>query len=354
MTHQGDVGGSTNSITWLTRGLAARGHDVFLACRPESLLASRFRDSSVRLVPSRWPRGVRLLGEARRWKRWMDEHAIDVANAHASLDRHVLSYVALLGSRAALVHTRRNVARTTGGWLRGCFDAWTTHAIIAVSESVGEDLVRRGVPRAHVAVIENGIPWDERRRPEPAAAERLAKELALRRGIPVVGVIARRKSQDDLLRAATLLNRPLEIVFAGVSEDEKLASLKRNLPESCRVHTLGFREEVAEILSLLDVFVLPSVMEGFSLSLLEAMAAALPCIATDAGGNREALRGDAGLLVPPRDPESLAEALESVLADPGRARAMGERARARALEQFDVARTIEKTEALYERLTEHT
>jgi glycosyltransferase involved in cell wall biosynthesis len=351
MTHQGDVGGSTNSITWLTRGLAARGHDVFLACRSESLIASRFRDSAVRLLESRWPRGIRLAGEARRWKLWIDEHAIDVVNAHASLDRHLASYVALLGSRAAVVHTRRNVARTTGGWLRGRFDTWTTSAIIAVSQSVADDLVRRGIPRAHLEVIENGVPWGERRPADPTAVARLSSALGLRQGVPVLGVVARRKSQEDLLRAAALLKRPLEIILAGVREDEELRLLAGRLPKSCRVHCLGFRDDVAEILAALDVFVLPSVIEGFSLSLLEAMAAALPCIATDVGGNREALHGGCGLLVRPHDSEALAKALQGLLEDPLRAREMGERARARALAEFDVARTIERTEALYERLT---
>ncbi|NNE43326.1 MAG: glycosyltransferase, partial [Gemmatimonadetes bacterium] len=175
-------------------------------------------------------------------------------------------------------------------------------------------------------------------------------ELGLRDGVPVIGVIARRKSQDDLLRAVQSHQGPLEILFSGIEEDAELAALRATLPEGVRVQCLGFRPDVAEISALLDVFVLPSGIEGFSLAILEAMARGLPCIATDAGGNREALDNGAGIIVPPGDPEALAKALARLLRDPDAARRMGAAARRRALDEFDVARTVERTEALYERV----
>jgi len=350
MTHQGDEGGSTNSITWLTRGLAGRGHEVWLACRPESLIARRFADGAVRTVPARLPRGARLLAEALRWRAWIARHGIEIVNAHASLDRHLVSYLRVLGVRAGLVHTRRNLALSSGGRLRARFDAWTTDAIIAVSRGVAEDLLRRGVPAAHVTVVRNGFPLSELRAPDPARVAALRRELGLRDGVPVIGVVARRKSQPDLLRAAARLGRPLEILMAGVEEDEGIRGAAGDLPEEVRARCLGFRDDVPELSALFDVFVLPSGIEGFSLALIEAMARALPCVATDAGGNREALEEEAGLLVPPGDAESLAKALARLLGDPDARRAMGERARARALREFDVSGTVERTEALYERV----
>ncbi len=352
MTHQGDEGGSTNSITWLTRGLTERGHDVHLACRPESLLASRFAEGPVRRVDARLPRGPRLLGEARAWKRWTEEHRIDVVNAHASLDRHLVSYLRLLGSRVGIVHTRRNLALSTGGWVRARFDALTTDAVIAVSRRVADDLVRRGLPRRHVTVVRNGIPLDRLAPVDPERVAHLRRELALRDGVPVVGVVARRKSQDDVLRAASVLRRPLEILFVGIDEDPELRALGASLPEECRALCLGFREDVADVYGLFDAFVLPSSIEGFSLALLEAMARGLPCIATDAGGNREALENGAGDLFSEGDATALAGALSRILDDPPRARARGEAARDRVFREFDVARTIEGTEAVYRRVHE--
>lgn len=349
MTHQGDEGGSTNSITWLTRGLADRGHEVWLACRPESLIAGRFAEGAVHVVDARLPRGPRLVGEATRWRRWIARHGIDVVNAHASLDRHLVSYLRLLGTRAGLVHTRRNLALSSGGRAKARFDAATTDAIIAVSQGVADDLVRRGVPARHVTVVRNGLPLADLAAPDPARVEAVRAELELRPGVPVLGVVARRKSQEELLAAAGRLG-PVEILLAGTDADEALRAAARALPEGTRVRFLGFRDDVAELLSLLDVFVLPSGIEGFSLALLEAMARGLPCVASDAGGNREALEGDAGLLFAPGDVDALGKALARLLRDPDASRAIGARARARAFAEFDVARTVARTEAVYERV----
>jgi glycosyltransferase involved in cell wall biosynthesis len=350
MTHQGDLGGSTNSITWLARGLAARGHDVFVACRSDSLLASRFRNGRVTVVETEFGKGPGLLVQAFRWRRWIAERRIDVVNAHASLDRHLVAYVKLAGTRAAVVHTRRNVARSSGGRWRARFDRAGTDAIIAVSQDVADDLVRRGVGADRVSVVRNGLPLAELAPPDPAAVARLRGELAIDPARPVVGVVARRKSQGDLLRAARILERPLTILLAGVDEDEEIRRLAAELPAGSRTHCLGFRDDVADVRALFDVFVLPSEIEGFSLALLEAMACGLPCVATDAGGNREALAAGAGLLVPPGEPEALAKALASLLDDPDASRRMGAAARERVWREFDVRETIARTEALYESL----
>jgi len=347
LTHQGDLGGATNSITWLCQGLAARAHEVWLACRPDSLLAGRFRESPVRLVEFDPKGGPALVAEAVRWNRWMREHSIDVANAHASLDRRVLSYARILGTSARIVHTRRNVALSWGGGVRARFDVATTDAIIAVSDNVATGLLRRGMPADRVHVVRNGLPLADVKLPDPARVIALRQELGLREGVPVAGVLARRKSQEELLAAAARRGRPLEIVFAGIDEDDELRAAARELPEAVRWRCLGYRDDVADLAGLLDVFVLPSTIEGFSLALLEAMMRGLPCIATDAGGNAEALAEGAGIVYPPGDVAALARALDEVLQNADRARDLARRGHDRAVTQFDVARTVERTEAVY-------
>jgi glycosyltransferase involved in cell wall biosynthesis len=350
MTHQGDEGGSTNSITWLSRGLAERGHEVWLACRPESLIARRFASGPVRVVPARLPRGAGLLAESVRWREWMARHGIDVVNAQASLDRHLVSYMRLLGTRAAVVHTRRNVVLSSGGWVRARFDAATTDAVIAVSQRVADDLLRRGLPSRRVHVIRNGLPLGELESADPVRVDALRRDLALRAGVPVVGVVARRKSQGDLIRAARSLGRPVELLLVGVEEDAELLAQAAGAAPQVRTLFLGFRSDVAHLSALFDVFVLPSEIEGFSLALLEAMARGLPCIATDAGGNAEALSDGCGWLFPPGDVDALAKALARALEDPDAARALGARARERVFDHFDVSATVSRTEELYETL----
>jgi glycosyltransferase involved in cell wall biosynthesis len=153
-----------------------------------------------------------------------------------------------------------------------------------------------------------------------------------------------------LLVAAKNLGFDDDILFVGTESDDELARLSSALPGASRAIILGFRDDVAALSALFDVFVLPSEIEGFSLALLEAMARGLPCIATDAGGNREALGDGAGIVVPSRDPDALAKALISVVRSADGGSDMGTRARRRALSEFDVSRTIARTEALYERL----
>jgi glycosyltransferase involved in cell wall biosynthesis len=113
----------------------------------------------------------------------------------------------------------------------------------------------------------------------------------------------------------------------------------------------GIRQDVPNILGLLDVFVLPSLWEGLPIALLEAMAAGLPVVATAVGGTPEVVvEGETGFLVPPRDPEALAEAILRLLREPDLRRRMGEAGRKRVAEHFSVEQMVQKTEALYEHL----
>jgi glycosyltransferase involved in cell wall biosynthesis len=99
---------------------------------------------------------------------------------------------------------------------------------------------------------------------------------------------------------------------------------------------------------LLDVYVLPSHVEGMSMGLIEAMAAGRPIVATDAGGNAEnVIDGVSGLIVPPRAPDRLADAILTLLKDPERARAMGAAAQRRAREHFTVDVMVQRLERLY-------
>jgi glycosyltransferase involved in cell wall biosynthesis len=117
------------------------------------------------------------------------------------------------------------------------------------------------------------------------------------------------------------------------------------------VELLGDREDVPDLLARSDVFVLSTLSEGMPMSILEAMAAGLPVVASAVGGIPEVVvDGETGLLVPPRDAAALAEALRRLLDDPELRRQMGAAGRARAEEHFDVARSGREHLALYERL----
>jgi glycosyltransferase involved in cell wall biosynthesis len=115
-----------------------------------------------------------------------------------------------------------------------------------------------------------------------------------------------------------------------------------------RIRFLGLRSDVPRILPCLDIYTLPSISEGLSISILEAMAASLPVVATRVGGNSEAVKdGSTGLLVPSRSREALAASLQSLVVDSERRRRMGDAGRRRVLERFTVDRMISGYEGVY-------
>lgn len=224
--------------------------------------------------------------------------------------------------------------------------------VVAVSERVrSHSITREGLPPDRVVAIQNGIeleafdrarsgavPWS---RP-PGVGPVLAMTAGLR---PVkgheylFGAVARLASRVPDLRCLLLGDGPRR---------GELEEIARRLGIADRTVFLGWQANVAPLLGQIDLFVLSSVSEGQSNAILEAMAASRPVVATDVGGNPETVEdGVTGLLVPPRDPERLAEAIEAVLLDPARARSMGESGRARVESLFSARTMARRFEALY-------
>ena len=116
-----------------------------------------------------------------------------------------------------------------------------------------------------------------------------------------------------------------------------------------RVHLLGLRSDVPEILAAADLFVLPSLSEGLPLALLEAMFAGRPIIASDVGEVAAALEGgSAGVLIPPGNPAALAAAIDELLTNPSRARELGDSSQAPRVAEYDVAHMVRRYASMYE------
>ena len=219
-----------------------------------------------------------------------------------------------------------------------------TEVIISDSEKVKRHLVeRQGVPAGKIRVVVNGV--DTRRfgaeGGAPAQARRL---LGLNGDQPVVGTVGRLVPVKDHRTLLAAFRRVAEqhpagrlvIVGDGPLRGD-LVRLAGTLGLSDRVRFLGERRDIPQLLRAFDLFVLSSVSEGMPLTVLEAMAAGVPVVATRVGGVPEAVVDrETGWLVPPGDPESMAGAVLALLADPARRAALGRRAQERACGQFDV------------------
>jgi glycosyltransferase involved in cell wall biosynthesis len=169
--------------------------------------------------------------------------------------------------------------------------------------------------------------------------------------VGAIGSLTPQKGYSILINAMGQLSGrgiPFELTIVGEGPlrddlENEAAAVDRG-----KVTFTGATGDVMEFLPGFDVVVCSSVREGLPLSLLEAMAAGRPVIATDVGGNREAVvDGLTGILVPPNDPYALADALESLWKDAGKRAEMGRNGRARAEELFSAKRMVERTEEIY-------
>lgn len=232
-----------------------------------------------------------------------------------------------------------------------------THLQVGNSEAVREYIVREeGVPRERVRIVYNGV---DAARFSPPAGGRAGRAAVT---VGYVGSLTRVKGVDVLLRAARraadgVPGLKVRIVGEGPlaarradegDTDARLKALARELALDGTVEFAGGSETVEEELRRMDIFVMPSLSEGMSNAVLEAMASGLPVVASGSGGNREVVAdGETGLLFPVGDDAALAERLAALARDARMREAMGDAGRRRVLERFTVGRMVSEMESLY-------
>ena len=254
----------------------------------------------------------------------------------------------------AIVATAHLYTEVPPGWrgdanhrlARACVDRY-----IAVSEEVARRLrARFRVPDSRLQVVRNGIDVDRYCRPtDPELRQSL--RAGTRAVVLTVARLDPQKGHEHLLAAAAELP-DADFVFAGDGpERRRLEAMARALGVADRVRFLGHRRDVPDLLAACDVFVLPSLYEGLPLSVLEAMAAGKPVVATGVGGTDEAVvDGSSGLLVRPASPAALVTAIRALLGDPVLARRLAETGQARARQEFSAARMVREVAGVYDDL----
>jgi glycosyltransferase involved in cell wall biosynthesis len=224
------------------------------------------------------------------------------------------------------------------------------HRYIAVSESLARELRPLVFHPRRVVVVRNSVDPAAFRGSAPAAL----RQSLTRNGEPLVLTLARldpQKGLPYLLEAAKSLPKATFAIAGDGRDRQALEEQARALGLEGRVHFLGYRDDIPDLLAACDLFVLPSLFEGLPISVLEAMAAGKPVVATRIGGTDEAVEhGVTGLLVPARDAEVLAAAIRQLLSNPADARRMGEAGRARALGEFSAESMVASMTRLYEEL----
>jgi len=282
----------------------------------------------------------------------------DVIHTHLSALRYAVPAIACAKNPPAILHTIHRVAERDSElglrWLqRWCLRR--SNAVIAVSDEVARSCARV-YDLSHVRVIPNGIPFCS---PGCTPDIRVAVRSSL--GIDadsfVFCCVARLravKNHKTLLEAFAGIHRQTgaHLLLAGDGElRRELEALARALQITEQIHFLGEQDNVAALLTASDAFVLPSLSEGTPLSVLEAMMASLPIIATSVGGLPELVRnGTEGLLAPPANVEALRDAMASMISDTDARRAMSQAAREKAAARFGVATMARSYLSAYGRL----
>lgn len=232
---------------------------------------------------------------------------------------------------------------------------------IAVSDQVKDAIIENIAPIPDkVMVICNGVDIEQYEQADDL--RRVRNELGLdeaARLIAVVGTLKEGKGHQYLIQAmpALVAHHPAaHVLFIGDGAlREALASQAAALHVDSHIHFLGSRRDVPALLAASDLFVLPSLWEGLSMALLEAMATGLPVVASEVSGAVQVITTEEmGCLTPPGDVPRLTAAISQLLSDPQRAQAMGAAGKRRAVEAFSAQAQVEEHLSLYYRLLNET
>jgi glycosyltransferase involved in cell wall biosynthesis len=224
-------------------------------------------------------------------------------------------------------------------------------ALLGNSKAVYRQLIEEGSPLQRTVLIYNGAAL-----PDPAP-EKLGRQADQPLALIIVANLIPYKGHEDLLRAlaGAQSQMPSSWILRCVGRDDGiggyLTKLAQDLGLSGRVTLIGERRDVGALLAVSDIAILCSHEEGFSNAILEAMAAGLPVIATDVGGNRESVAdGETGLIVPAKDPAALSTAILALASDAALRRRFGAAGRQRARSLFTLEGCVAQYDALYRAL----
>ena len=358
-----DAGGTELNAVRVAERLDRRRFDLRVVCmRPDGPLAARYAAAGIPVdaFPIRSLYGASAVRQGMRLARFVGSNRIAILHAHDIYSNaFAVPWARLAGAKT--IASRR--------WWEGFQSpAWRVtsrasyriaNAVLANSDTIARRLidVERTAPE-RVTVVPNFLDDDAFQRPAPDQIAALGREFRLKSAAPIVGIVANLlpvKDHATLLRAAAIL-RPrwprLQVVLVGDGPCRPaLEQLAGQLGIADAVVFAGRRPNLPNLHHLFDISVLCSTSEGLPNSILEAMAAARPVVATRVGAVADAVRdGETGLLVSAGDEAQLAASIDALSGDAARAARMGSKAAAVARTRYSAAAALDALESLYGRL----
>jgi len=358
IAHTFEVGGAEDLVLNLVRHLPDRFEPMVCAIGDLGPIGHEIRAAGIPVIALGLNPGLRRPWDVARIARFLRETQPEIVHTFlltASLYGRFAAMLArvpvVIGSEHNIYHRkRRHHALAERLLMHG------TASVVVVAESVRDFYIRQvHADPAKVDVIRNAVDWAHLATTRTRADVRRSLNLPLDR--PVAGMIGRLTEQKghamlfDALAQTPALQK-MHLIVAGDGDlRESLRNRAEALGLSSRVHFLGVRRDVGDLLNAIDVFVLPSLWEGLPLALILAMGAGVPVVATRVAGVPEVVEdGRTGLLVPPADAQELGRAVAHLVTDPAAGRRLADNARQAVLPRFGVEGWVASTTALYDRL----
>ncbi|MFY0591387.1 glycosyltransferase family 4 protein [Roseivirga sp.] len=350
LTYQGDVAGSTNSIAYLAKGLAEKGHLIYIGIRKESLLWDLLEGSKVQRIPMTF-KGKFDFENWCQIKDAVQEHGIQLINPQSSHDRYTSIFSKWrYGLNVKIIHTRRQMPKSFGGPLQLLLYNKYTDGIVAVGEQVKEGLVKVGMKAKNIEVIYNGTPTEKYNQVDPLRVTALKEKYQLKETDFVLGCVSRIKNQIQIIKALDLLKEPITVIFCGIEPTEEMRSIMNHYKVTHKIHFEAHVDspEILNYYKLFDANILASTMEGLSQALLESMALEVPVTATAYAGNLDLIQdGENGLLFTDGDIPKIAENIRELKQNDALRERLKTNGQQTALVTFNIENTISNYEEYF-------
>ncbi|MFA6078300.1 MAG: glycosyltransferase family 4 protein [Candidatus Omnitrophota bacterium] len=352
-----NIGGIANYILTLSGALKERGAEVVVVSSGGGLEPS-FEEKGIPHkyldIKTKSELSPKVFSAIFKLIKIIKDEKPDIVHAHTRVSQ-VVAFFACPLAGVPYVTTCHGYFKTR---MRKIFDTWGRR-VIAISEPVKNHLAHDlGVREERIALVYSGV--DIKKFSPDSNAENVA---ALKRGLgltagPVIGTIGRLssvKGQKFLVEAMkdiVKVRKDAQCVIVGDGPEENaLKGLARTLGIDGSFHFYNSDPDTLKYLSVMDLFIFPSVKEGLGIALLEALASGRPCIASDVGGISDVIKnGESGVLVPVGDPASIARAVLALLEDMSSAKRLGDKGKSVVRERFSLSDMSDNVRKVYERV----
>ncbi len=339
--------GGEQQVVYLIEGLHNGGHHNYLACQPGSVISQRLSPDKVKIIE------VSMKGE---WDLYavfklvniIKKYNIEILHLHTA-HAHTLGllaciitpHVKVIVSRRVDFHVKNKIKYNIG-----------IDKIITVSEQIRKVLIEDGIKGDKIVTVYSGT--DIERFKTVRDNTYIYNEFSLSCDAPVVGIVAalapHKHHKNFLYAAKEVKNTVKDVKFIIVGEGELEGEMKElcaDLGLDDEVIFTGFRNDILEIMSVFDIFVLSSYLEGMGSILLEALGLGIPVVATATGGIPEVIKDNInGILVEPRNSTALANGIITLLRDTEKAKILGVQGK-NIVGEFSKEKMVEKTEQVY-------